>query len=173
MTDDELQRLLSDDYLVGLEERDAAELRTMRAECEAQEHRISYARRILQGRVDVLRAEAEQRSGGAARGVLDRLTDVLADRGERRFDPATSRPPSPLDPAELGDAVAVEGPTDPSGLDDQQLQELADGYAAQEAELSRVRRQLFDVIDRLQAEIADRYRTGAASVSDLLTNGTD
>ncbi len=35
--------------------------------------------------------------------------------------------------------------------------------------MSRLRRQLFDVIDRLQAEIADRYREGTASVAELLS----
>ena len=168
MSDEELQRLLRDDYLAGVEDLDAATLRTMREECEVQEHRISYARRILQGQVDVLRAEAEERSEGASRGVLERLPDVLADHGERHFDPARSRPPSTFAPEELGEDADVTGPVDVAGLSDDQLRDLADHYAAEEARLSRTRRRLFDVIDRLQAELADRYRTGQASVSDLL-----
>lgn len=168
MSDEELQRLLRDDYLAGVEDLDAGALRTMRDECELQEHRISYARRILQGRVDVLRAEAQDRSEGTTHGVLERLPDVLADHGERHFDPARSRPPSALDPEELGEDADVAGPVDVSGLSDEELADLAEQYAAEEARLSRTRRRLFDVIDRLQAELADRYRTGQASVSDLL-----
>ena len=48
------------------------------------------------------------------------------------------------------------------------MAELAARYAEQESTLSSLRRRLFDVIDRLQAEIADRYRSGSASVSELL-----
>lgn len=168
MSDEQLRRLLAEDYLAGVEDLDAATLRGMREECEVQEHRISYARRILQGRVDVLRAEATERSEGTSRGVLDRLPDVLADQGQRHFDPATARPPSAIDPAELGDEAVVAGPADVTGLTDEELQEWADRYAEEEARLSQVRRQLFDVIDRLQEELADRYRTGRASVTDLL-----
>jgi len=49
-----------------------------------------------------------------------------------------------------------------------ELEALAASYVDRERELSQVRRQLFDVIDRLQAEIADRYRQGTTSVADLL-----
>lgn len=168
MSDEQLQRLLDEDYLAGVEDLDAATLRTMRNECTMQEHRISYARRILQGRIDVLRAEAAERSEGTSRGVLERLPEVLADHGQREFDPATARPPSPLDASDLEDEVDIEGPVDASGLTDQELQDWAERYAEEEARLSRTRRQLFDVIDRLQAELAERYRTGRASVDDLL-----
>lgn len=171
MSDERLQRLLADDYLAGLEDLGVDRLRAMRDECELEEHRISYARRILQGRVDVLRAEAVERSEGTTHGVLDRLPDVLADHGERHFDPATSRPPSTLDLDELGEDADLGAPADVSGLTDEQLEELADQYAEQETRLSGLRRQLFDVIDRLQDEIADRYRTGRASVTDLLEQG--
>lgn len=163
-----LQRLFDDEYLADIDQLDVGRLREMRDECESEEHRVSYARRILQGRVDVLRAEAARRSGDTSAGVLERLPDVLADQGQRRFDPATARPPSNLQPHELGEEIDVEGPADVRALDDSGLQDLADRYAAQEATLSRLRRRLFDVIDRLQAEIADRYRSGSASVSELL-----
>lgn len=163
-----VQPLLDDEQLADLDALDVATLRAKRDAFEVEEHRVSYARRILQGRIDVLRAEAARRSDGTTAGVLERLSDVLADQGTRAFDPATTRPPSSVQPAELEDDVDVEGPADVSGLDDQALHDLADRYARQEAALSGLRRRLFDVIDRLQAAIADRYRTGAASVSELL-----
>ncbi len=165
---DRLQPLLDAAYLAEATELDVAELRRMRDECETEERRVSYARRILQGRIDVLRSEASRRSTGGARGVLERLSDVLADQGQRPFDPATARPPATVDPGELAD-VDLGGVADVTALDDSELAELADQYARQEATLSSLRRRLFDVIDRLQSEIADRYRSGSASVSELLT----
>lgn len=168
MSDDQLQRLLADEYLAGIELHDIETLRRMRMECEAFEHRISYARRILQGRVDVLRAEVSARAGDGTLGALDHLAEVLADQGQRTFNPATARPPAALDPEELGDDADVGAPANVAALDDEELEALANRYAQQEAELSGVRRQLFDVIDRLQEQIADRYRAGSASVADLL-----
>lgn len=165
---DRLQPLLDAAYLARASELDVAELRRMRDECEAEERRVSYARRILQGRIDVLRSEASRRTTGGALGVLERLSDVLADQGQRPFDPATARPPAAVDPGDLGD-VDLDGVADVTVLDDAELAELADQYAQQESTLSSLRRRLFDVIDRLQSEIADRYRSGSASVSELLT----
>jgi RsiG-like len=62
------------------------ELKTLIDEFEAQERKVSYERRLLHGKIDILRAELVtrlQRSGG--RSVLDqvdvaRLTDILAGK---------------------------------------------------------------------------------------------
>lgn len=164
-----VDQLLADQDLTRLDALDVAALRHKRQACQAEEHRVSYARRILQGRIDVLRAEAAQRSAGGSIGVLEQLSDVLADRGQRPFDPATARPPSSIEADDLGDDVEVDGPVDVGVLDDDALRALAAQYAEQEATLSGLRRRLFDVIDALQAEIAERYRRGSADVSQLLT----
>jgi hypothetical protein len=62
---------LSDDDLKELIER-----------LEAEENEVSYRRRLLQGRIDILRAERTARLKG--RGVpdvdIERLTDILSSR---------------------------------------------------------------------------------------------
>jgi hypothetical protein len=63
-----------------------AELKQMIGDLEGEERDVSYQRRILHGRIDILRAELVarlQRSGG--RSVLDqvdvdRLTDILTGK---------------------------------------------------------------------------------------------
>jgi hypothetical protein len=60
------------------------QLKKLKDELEAEEREVSYRRRILHGKIDILRAELVsrlQRSGG--RSVLDevdveRLTEILA-----------------------------------------------------------------------------------------------
>jgi hypothetical protein len=53
---------------------------------EQQEREVSYERRLLHGKIDILRAELVarlQRSGGKTvldQGVVDRLTDILAGK---------------------------------------------------------------------------------------------
>jgi hypothetical protein len=170
---DELDRVLADDYLEGLDERPPHEVRAMRVECEAQEDGVSYARRILQGRIDLLRSEVERREqGGEVEGeILAALPTVLSDQGSAPFDPARVRLPRRLvppdteaGPLDSGDALDL----DRRSLDE--LRDMAERYAAHEGELSAIRRRLFAVIDRLQDELAERYRSGDADVSDLLAD---
>jgi hypothetical protein len=64
-----------------------SELKNLIDDLEAQEHEVSYQRRLLHGKIDILRAELVarlQRSGG--RSVLeqvdiDRLTEILTGKG--------------------------------------------------------------------------------------------
>jgi hypothetical protein len=50
------EALLAEDTLQRLDTLDTSELRRARAACEEAEEGISYARRLLQGRLDILRA---------------------------------------------------------------------------------------------------------------------
>jgi hypothetical protein len=62
------------------------ELKKLKDDLEAREHEVSYERRILHGKIDILRAELVarlQRSGG--KSVLDevdvaRLTEILSGK---------------------------------------------------------------------------------------------
>ena len=62
------------------------ELKQLKDDLEAQERELSYQRRVLHGKIDILRAEIVarlQRSGGlqALDEVdVDRLTDILTGR---------------------------------------------------------------------------------------------
>ncbi|HZU21016.1 MAG TPA: hypothetical protein VE982_07330 [Gaiellaceae bacterium] len=64
-----------------------ADLKSLIDDLETQEHEVSYQRRILHGKIDILRAELVarlQNSGG--RSVLDqvdvdRLTAILSGKG--------------------------------------------------------------------------------------------
>ena len=58
--------------------------------------------------------------------------------------------------------------SDVTSLPDQKLDQVLATYVAEEDSVSRLRRQVQQVVDRLNDEIARRYREGAASVDDLL-----
>ena len=68
---------LSDDDLKALIER-----------LEVEENQVSYRRRLLQGRIDILRAERTARLKGTGVGDVDveRLTDILASRSSPPAD---------------------------------------------------------------------------------------
>lgn len=174
-----LDRILAEGYLDGLGERSTDEIRRMRDECEEEESGISFARRCLQGKLDIVRAEAVRRRDGAGgngevRSLLDALPSILGD--EHAVGPLRSRvtrflvPPSVQYHRREVERLASEQAL--SGLAErsiQELSELAEEMAEHERELSTLRRELLDRIDALQEELASRYRSGQAHVSEVLS----
>jgi hypothetical protein len=175
--DANVQRILDPDYLADLGARSIEEVRAMRAECHAVETGLSYLRRVVQGRLDIVAGElARRRDGGDPADLSDlieKLPEILADRTRA---PGLGRLPQTLGPgtpdAELEGRLAeicAGGELDhlPDAADDALLA-LQGALADFEHEVSTRRRSLFDRIDALQAELTRRYRTGEASVESLL-----
>ena len=74
------------------------DLRALIAELEQEENEVSYRRRLLQGRIDILRAEHVARlqkevAAGGDLADVERLTDILASKGAP--SPPTKRPSGP------------------------------------------------------------------------------
>ncbi|CAM5674402.1 hypothetical protein SCALM49S_02901 [Streptomyces californicus] len=63
------------------------ELRTLRRDAQRDEADLSYVRRLVQGRIDILRAELARRHGPEApvedAAVVSRLPEILADTPSR------------------------------------------------------------------------------------------
>jgi hypothetical protein len=175
--DDQVARILDPTYLDDLPGRSIDEVRTMRAECQDVETGLSYLRRVVQGRLDIVGAEIQRRTGGGdptdVASLIDRLPEILGDHlrapGNGRL-PATlgqGRPDVELE-ARL-DALVAEADLDAIGdVDDDTLGSARERLSELEAEVSARRRELFDRIDALQAEITRRYKTGEATVESLL-----
>lgn len=152
-------------------------LRELRAAFEAHERGVSYVRRVLQGRVDILRAELgrrERRGDDAAESLLASLPTILG--GDHvATDPLQARaaPVEVPDTAEPHQAE-LDRILDASGLhtlperSTDEIRELIDLLAEQERVLSARRRELFDRVDAARDELAARYKDGRASISELL-----
>jgi len=92
----EADHLPTDDALLDLGRRSNEELRALLDELYAEEQRVSYRRRVLHGKIDILRAELVRRlkqdhDSGAdviSGNDVERLIDILANdlRGVSRFD---------------------------------------------------------------------------------------
>ncbi|MFA9432348.1 AmfC protein [Egicoccus sp. AB-alg2] len=178
----QLQRVLADDYLDGLDAWPTADVRAARAACEAEEEAVSYARRLTQGRLDILRDELERRHAGDGDGrggdhragdVLARLPAILA-ADQPPSDPARARATRLRVPAGAeayeAEIEALVGEGFLGDLPGRSTDEVADAVerlAAYEHELSTARRRLFERIDRLRDELARRYKDGSAAVRDL------
>lgn len=172
-----LERILSDDYLAGLEERSTSEIRAMRDECEEEENGVSYARRILQGKLDIVRAEALRRrdegeGGEGLHQLMDALPEILGDRPSTRR-PASRAvrflvPPSVQHHAERAEALGERTLSALGEHSEEELAELVERLDEEERRLSALRKQLFDRIDALQDELTRRYKTGTTDVSEVL-----
>ncbi|MEI7813189.1 MAG: hypothetical protein WCJ13_00170 [Coriobacteriia bacterium] len=90
----------NDDVLLDLEHKSNDMLRGLLDELYAEEQRVSYRRRVLHGKIDILRAELVRRlKAGREAGEdvitgrdVDRLIEILANdlRGVSRFDVSAS-----------------------------------------------------------------------------------
>lgn len=145
---------------------DIEEVRARRQLSHDVENELSYYRRLLHGRMDLIRFEQRRRSGEEQRSLIEALPEILAD------EPAAT--------PGRGRHIATDLPTLPEVgkrnidhiLDDDVLTRLgdiadADLAAALEAveelerHLSEQRRQVQAVEDVLADELAARYRADA------------
>ncbi|NKQ59090.1 aerial mycelium formation protein [Amycolatopsis sp. K13G38] len=168
-----IDRVLDPGYVRGLGELSLKQLRERRDEAAQEETDLSYLRRLLHVRIDIVRAEQERRSSGGQSSIVDQLAAILSDnalrpaRGSGRYQG--------LEPSRAGDhrrhAEALVGNTDLTdvgSLSDDKLAKTLDSYAEEESSVSQRRREVQAVVDVLNAEIAGRYAQGIASVDDLL-----
>lgn len=170
-----IDRVLAEDYLSGLAEAPLADVRSMRAEAEQEEVDLSYVRRLVQGRIDIVRAELSRRTSPGGEGSLvDSLVEVLTDQGAR--GPArglgrhTTVEPSRVDTHQryVEALVADVDLSDTTARTAEELERAQTLLEAEELSISAKRRQVQAVLDALQAEITRRYRDGEADVSALL-----
>jgi hypothetical protein len=172
-----IDRVLAPDFIEGIEGIDLEELRVRRADADQEEVDLSYARRLLQGRLDILRAEQASRRGEGPLShqprtdaeIVAALSRILAD--EQRQTRGLGRHVSGATPSRVGEhrreaerAVSDVGGSDLAAMSDVQLAEAVAKLADIEARVSRSRRQVQQVVDLLTEEIARRYQTGEVGV---------
>ncbi|MER5547979.1 RsiG family protein [Streptomyces sp. NPDC001118] len=153
------------------------ELRTLRRDAQREEADLSYVRRLLQGRIDILRAELCRRGRAAlpapADGsVVDRLPEILKDAPARHRSSArhvTLGTPHNEEYGQLAAEMLAEVElSDLQARTDPELTTAMGRLVQYEQEVSRRRQHLQRTADDSSAEIARRYRVGEAQVDDLL-----
>jgi hypothetical protein len=166
--------VLAEDYLSGLRTAELAEVRELRGEAEQEEVDLSYIRRMVQGRLDVIRAELNRREGGANGGnLVADLASILADEPRapaRGLGRHVTVEPSRAD-SHRRYIEALVADVDLSDVAARTTDELAHAMrtlSEEEQTLSAKRRRVQEVMDACSAEITRRYRDGEADVDTLL-----
>ena len=158
-----LEHLTRSDALDGLGDWPVQRVRELRDACREVELKISYHRRIAQGRLDIALAERERRASGG--DLVDALPGILADRpsGASHSDRAIGI--IDLDHDDMEDEPSI---TDLPDLSTDELSDVIERLALTERRLSDQRRALLDNLDRLQAELVARYRDGRAQIGQVV-----
>ncbi|MEV5982671.1 ABC transporter substrate-binding protein [Streptomyces sp. NPDC052114] len=155
------------------------ELRELRRSAQQDEADLSYLRRLLQGRIDILRAEIAGRRGpgspapGPAAPLVERLPEILTDAPARHRSSArhvTLGTPHGEEYRRLASEMLAEVElSDLAARTDDELHTAMGRLVRYEQQVSRRRQLLQRTTDDCSAEIARRYREGEAQVDDLLT----
>lgn len=154
-------RILDPSYLDGIGGLDDDRVRAMREECEEEESVLSYERRLLHARLDILRAELERRAtGGSAKSLIDRLPEILTGgetpthRGSfPKLDaPPVFEPPRRRIEKLVTDDTLLRLPE----LPEAEVRAILATLEGIEGEVSESRRSIMNVLDRLTEELGRR-----------------
>jgi anti-sigma-K factor RsiG len=166
-----IDRVLESGYVAHLSELALAEVRARRDDAAQEETDLSYLRRLLHARIDIVRAEQQRRRDGGSAPVVADLARILSAHamgpaiGSGRFQPLE---PSQAHRQSIEALVSDVDLSDVGSLSEEQLNTALQAYSRQENSVSQRRREVQHVMDTFNAEIGARYANGAASVDDLL-----
>jgi len=162
-------RIFEEAYLEGLRSWPQELLTEKRSECMALEEEISYNRRLLQGRLDILTHALQAKAAGSETSsaeLVQNLPSILANQG-----PQTS----------LGRHLSLDIPTGPSearrgedtlagfqnleGLSTEELSSVTQDLKANQNKLSDERKRLHHIIDQLDQELVKRHQNAQSTLS--------
>jgi hypothetical protein len=166
-----LDRILDSSFVADLPELPLEVLRARREEAEREEAWLSYVRRMLHGRIDILQG------GGLmnASGELD--IDALVASLSGQMGPGQHVSPPDVVESPGGGRRAVErliasaGLDDPATLSNEEREQRLEQLREMEREVSEARSGVHTVQDLLTAELTRRYRDGEARADGTLRGG--
>ncbi|MEX2288755.1 MAG: aerial mycelium formation protein [Mycobacteriales bacterium] len=168
-----IDRVLAEDFLDGLRDLPLAEVRELRLEAEQEEVDLSYLRRMIQGRLDILRAELNRRDSSSTQTLVEGLATILADEPRtpaRGLGRHSTVEPSRADSHRryVEALVANVDLSDTAARSTDELAHAMRTLSEEEQTISGKRRAVQAVMDTCSGEITRRYREGEADVDTLL-----
>jgi hypothetical protein len=150
-------------FAEGLEGLEEDELRQRRDMARAEREYLSILRRMIQGRAEILQAEADRRQGDGSERVVDRLGEILAEgtRGPSRGEaPTVGVPPDELALARrrVERLVSDAHLSNLRELSDEDLDRALASLEEEERNVSDARADVIEIFDTLQAEVKRRLR---------------
>lgn len=168
-----LDAVVDPEFIEGCSTWPMEKLRARRKEAEDLEAAISYARRIVQGRIDVYGLEKPSLSKGPAEDPLPSLKVAISARissvdARIAYNDVSSGSLLPS-LGEISALVGMDIEAIPSGPDE--VTSVLSGLKAVEKSLSDCRRKLHLVIDALRQQLVLLYQSGELDVDEILGAG--
>lgn len=168
-----LQSVISEDYLSEVESWPISLLRKKKREAEDLEAMVSYARKMIQGRIDILEAVLESGGDELEDTLIVRVKDAISSGPEvvRPRVAYNDVPPDELIPTlfEISEVAGIELEllSESSSAAQSSLYDLKSA----EARVSSYRRELHRVVDILRFQLVVRYRGGELSLEEIMDDG--
>lgn len=167
--------IADEDFIQGIGDITLEDLRGRRQLCDGLDTELSYYRRLLHGRMDLLSFELRRRSGEETRSLIDALPEILAGNESQDTASWTGRaiPVSIPDLPDEGKRAIDRVLRDDflsrlPDLDTEEVERIQALLADVEGEISDQRRIVYDRYELLQGELTRRYRDGLADIDELL-----
>lgn len=149
------------------------DLRIKRREAEKHEQDLSFVRRLLQGRIDIIKAEIRRREGNGDE-LIANLSAILSDtpggagQSKGRHVSIDGTDISHPIASQAHQALGGMSTTNLAAVSDEELMGTLAALTAHERSVSDARADLHKKIDGMGSELTRRYREGSAQVDDLL-----
>lgn len=171
-----IDQILDPAFTQDLENLDLDELRQRRRICDEVENELSYYRRMLHGRMDLLAFELRRRRGEDDRSLIEALPEILADSasGYAPMGP-TGRPVKVTVPdlpeqrrRQIDEVLEADFLTRIALVEETELLEIQRTLVETEATVSERRHAVQEAFNAVQAELTGRYRDGLANFDEIL-----
>lgn len=161
-----IDRVMDPEFIRGLDALSLTELRERRREAMQEEADLSYVRRMLQGRIEIIEQQVAAGADVSDDELVARLTKALVPH---TTSPGASSRHVLSEPQRLAERrryaerlIADVGLSDPAALAPDEARQAVDRLRVQERLVSRTRGELHAIIDELTGELGRRYRAGEA-----------
>lgn len=160
-----IDRVLDDSFVANIAEMPIETLRERRNVARQEESNLSFLRRMLQGRIEVVELEIETFDHDSDGNLVDRITQVLSTMVGTAPENAriTNNPSGSAE--ERRYAERLLGEVTPFEREDSNVEraaDLVDWLRLEERSVSDFRTRVQGVVDSLTAELGGRYKSGEA-----------
>lgn len=162
-----MERVADPTYLDGLGDIPIERLREMRDECREGEMELSFERRLCQARIDILSAELDRRAGRGEGDLMSRLPAILATEAGEGSATLPSRAPDFSVPRNadvprrrVEEIVGEQTLSKLSTISTEEVEAIVASLEDWETGVSARRKVVQEVMDKVQAEVVRRYKTG-------------
>ncbi len=172
-----IDQVADPEFLAELDSVSLDELRERRRVLGDLDTELSYYRRLLHGRMDLLAFEMRRRRGEEQRSLIEALPDILADH-DRQDDGGGLPKELPIEAPSIPEtgrravdrALADDFLARLPSLADAELEEIQAGLTEVERDISAQRNVVYTAHEAILTELTRRYREGLADVDGLLSS---